>query len=209
MKKKLQNLFKANLPKSTTCAVHFESQLPHLRPLEYCHSCNISFCYSCGNKHFDKYCNVEWGLEVFTFLEPPRNEKNEKFNKGLPFGVDITKLKCPCGTPFLSKNTSAICSACGTATCSAECHEKYAQKEGKCLFINNFTPNSETATVQGLRLIKVTDFINAMKFNLPVLSPTSLSNSKFMKALTSPFPFYFILQRGFRQYGQPHVINFN
>ena len=65
-------------------------------------------------------------------------------------------------------------------------------------------PNEETARIQGLRLIKVTDLINAMKLQLPVFTRTSLSNSKFLKALVSPTPFSFILQRGFRQYGQPH-----
>jgi hypothetical protein len=202
--KKLKNLFKSNLPKSTTCGAHFEHILPNLRPLEYCNTCSSSICYTCGNNHFDKYCNVEWGLEVFDSIEGAKNEKNEKFNLGYPYLIDTQTLKCPCGTHFLSKPTSTICAACGTATCSAECHDKYAQRENKCLFIKNFTPNEETAKIQGLRLIKVTDFLNAIKLKLPVYTRTSLCNSKFMKALVSPEPFSYILQRGFRQYGQPH-----
>ena len=196
---------KSTLPKSTTCAAHMEKILPNLRPLEYCNTCSTSFCYSCGNSHFDKYCNVEWGLEIFDNIEPAKNIKNERFNLGYPFMIDIQKLKCPCGCEFLSKETSTICAACGTATCSSECHDKYAQKENKCLFIKNFTPNEETAKIQGLRLIKVTDFLKAIKLNLQVYTRTSLVNSKFMKALVSPEPFTYILQRGFRQYGQPHV----
>lgn len=203
--KNLKNLFKSKLHSSTTCGSHIEQLLPNLRPLEYCIDCNQSMCYSCGNLHFDGYCNIEWGLEVFNSLEPTKNEKNEKFNLGYPMGLDIQKLACPCGTPFLSKMTSTICSACGTATCSADCHDKFAQKPDKCLFIKNFTPNEQTSLIQGLRIIKAVDFINAMKNDLPFYSPCSVSNSKFMKALLSPFPFYIILQRGFRQYGQPHV----
>lgn len=203
--KKLNNLLKSNLPNSTTCAAHMEEILPHLRPLEYCNTCSLSICYTCGNKHFDKYCNMEWGLDIFDNLELSKNDKNEKFNLGYPFTFDMQKLKCPCGSPFLSKMSSSICSACGTATCSPECHDKYAQRENKCLFIKNFTPNAETSKIQGLRLIRVTDLITAMKLKLPAFSRTSLSNSKFMKAMTSMEPFKFILQRGFRQYGQPHV----
>ena len=206
--KNLKKIFKSNLDASITCAFHDQTLLPYLRPLEYCNTCQLSFCYSCGNSHIDRFCDVEWGTEVFGLLEPPLNDKNEKFNLGNPYIFDLQKIKCPCGTLLLSENTSTICSACGTATCSSECHDKYMQKENKCLFIKNFVPNEKTATIQGLRLIKVTDFINALKNDLPVFSPTSLSNSKFLKALVSPYPFLFILQRGFRQYGQPHVIKY-
>lgn len=209
MRKKLQSFLKSNLPKTTTCGVHIESRMPNLRPLEYCNTCNISLCYTCGNDHFDKYCNIEWGLEVFDSLEGIKSPKNERFNLGYPYLLDLNKLKCPCGSPFLSKQTSTICSACATATCSKECHDKYAQKEKKCLFINNFVANVETTGIQGLRLIKLTDFLLAMKLELPLFSPTSFSNSKFLKAIMSPYPFIFILQRGFRQYGQPHVIKLN
>lgn len=122
--------------------------------------------------------------------------------------VELEKLKCPCGNCFLDKSTSTICAACGTATCSAECHEKHVQADKKCLFINNFNKNENTKKIQGLRNIKVLDIINALKFGVPVFNPISISNSKFIKALMSPFPLSIILQRGFRQYGQPDVIKF-
>ncbi len=207
--KNLGNFIKSKLPKNTTCGAHLESVLPNLRPLEYCNTCEISFCYTCGNKHIDAYCNVEWGMDVFDSLEVSKNDKNEKFNTGHPFVVDLEKLKCPCGSPFLSKPTSSICSACGTATCSPECHDKYAQKENKCLFIRNFVINEDTNFIQGLRLIKVTDILKAIRLNVPMYTPTSFSNTKFMKALIGPLPFSLILQRGFRQYGQPHDVTLN
>ena len=122
--------------------------------------------------------------------------------------LDLEKLDCPCGSPFLDKSTSTICAACGSATCSAECHENHIQSNHLCLFINNFNKNAETKNIQGLRNIKAIDIINAYKFDVPLYIPLSVSNSKFIKALMSPIPFSIILQRGFRQYGQPHVSEF-
>lgn len=203
--KKLKFFLKSSLPDWKTCSAHEEIRLPNLRPLEYCNTCSVTICYTCSNSHIDKYCDVQWGNDIFVDLEDSKNDKNERFNLGYPFTLNLDKVQCPCGSPFLSKMTSTICSACGTATCSAECHDKYAQKIKKCLFIRNFTPNKDTAEIQGLRFIKVTDILRAYKLNLPTFTRTSISNSKFMKALVSPQPFSLILQRGFRQYGQPHV----
>jgi hypothetical protein len=144
-------------------------------------------------------------LDVFNELTPSKEGINERFNLGYPILVELEKLQCPCGNHFLDKSSSTICIACGSATCSAECHEKHLQTNKKCLYINNFNINEKTKNIQGLRNIKVLDFINAYKFSVPVFSPISISNSKFMKALMSPNPLTVILQRGFRQYGQPHV----
>lgn len=204
--KNLKNLIKGTT--KTTCGFHNELKIPNLRPLEYCNDCKISICYTCGNNHIDKFCNLEWGIDVLEHLSVMNEnltEKNEKFNLGYPFILNLEKLKCPCGSDFLSKSTSTICSACGTATCSPECHREYMQNDKKCVFINNFIENEETQNIQGLRLIKLTDFLFAMKNDLPLYSPTSLSNSKFIKSMMSPYGFHFIMQRGFRQYGQPHV----
>ncbi len=116
----------------------------------------------------------------------------------------MEKLYCPCGCGFLSKMTSTICTACGIATCSAECHDKYSQSIDNCTYHVNFVKNEHTHKLQGLRNIKVTDLINAMKLELPQYSPTNLTNSKFIKSMIYQ-PFVFVLQRGFRQYGQPHI----
>ena len=58
-------------------------------------------------------------------MEPPHNEKNDSFNSGYRTLFDWESAKCPCGARLVGKQTSSICSACGTATCSAECHDKY------------------------------------------------------------------------------------
>jgi len=45
-----------------------------------------------------------------------------------------------------------------------------------------------------------------MKFDFPPLTPTSIASPKFIRPLVGFSPFSIILQRGFRQYGQPNVL---
>jgi hypothetical protein len=108
-------------------------------------------CYICANSHADDFHVIDWGFDIFNAMEPPRDEKNELFNLGYTSVVDLTKLKCPCGNNIPGNLTSAFCAACGTATCSAECHDRYVQSKGKCLFIRNFIDNNQTRSIQGLR----------------------------------------------------------
>ena len=79
----------------------------------------------CANEHVDNYHTIDWGFDIFNFMESPKNEINEKFNLGYRTTVDLTKLKCPCGNSIPGLRTSTFCAACGTATCSAECHDKF------------------------------------------------------------------------------------
>ena len=158
------------------------------------------------------YQLIKGGTEIFEDYPDPINEKNERFNQGFPYLIDLKKLNCPCGAPFLSKETSTICSACGTATCSSECHNIYAQKDSNCRFIRNFIVNEQTINIQvylifikGLRNIRLLDMLFTLKNDFPAYSPASMSSHKFLKIITGSSPFTFILQRGFRQYGQPHV----
>ena len=144
-------------------------------------------------------------MDVFDELKSSKTGINERFNLGYPIILDLESLRCPCGNGFLDKSTSTICSACGSATCSDECHDKHIQANKSCLYIKNFNINEKTKNIQGLRNIKAMDVINSYKFGIPTFNPISISNSKFLKALMSPLPLSIILQRGFRQYGQPHV----
>ena len=84
-------------------------------------------CYLCTNDHFDRHHIVDWGFDVFNAMEAPRSEKNEAFNKGYRVLMDFEDAKCPCGSALVGNVQSAVCSACGTATCSAECHDRYVQ----------------------------------------------------------------------------------
>jgi hypothetical protein len=88
-------------------------------------SCEAGMCYMCANEHIDMNHTVDWGFDVFNDMEAPRNELNEKFNQGYRVLLDFEKAKCPCGTGLAGKRASAVCACCGTATCSAECHDKF------------------------------------------------------------------------------------
>ena len=79
----------------------------------------------CANDHIDNFHQVDWGFDIFNKMEAPRNELNEKFNAGYRTLIDFEDAKCPCGAKLVGKVSTTVCSACGTATCSAECHDKY------------------------------------------------------------------------------------
>ena len=104
-------------------------------------------CYMCSHEHGEAHHNLDWGFDVFNSMEAPRNEVNEKFNAGYRTLLDWDTVKCPCGTPLLGNSNASVCSACGTATCSAECHDYYIQSKGKCLFIRNFIERDAAAKI--------------------------------------------------------------
>lgn len=107
--------------------MHDEAKFPNVKALEQCSSCNHGMCYVCSNEHADDHHTIDWGLDIFDNMEAPRNHINELLNQGYRAKVDLVKLKCPCGAPFIGSKTATICSACGTATCSAECHDRFVQ----------------------------------------------------------------------------------
>lgn len=98
----------------------------------------------CADEHMDTHHSIDWGFDIFNAMEAPRNEKNEKFNSGYRALLDWEDARCPCGKLLAGSRHSTICSACGTATCSAACHDKYVQSRGKCLFIRNFIESEKT-----------------------------------------------------------------
>ena len=109
----------------STCQMHDSAKLENLKALEECKSCRTGMCYVCSNEHADKHHQIDWGFDIFNDMEAPRNEANELFNQGYRTTVDLLKLKCPCGNPIPGIKTSTFCAACGTATCSAECHDRF------------------------------------------------------------------------------------
>ena len=88
-------------------------------------SCDAGMCYICANEHVDDFHTIDWGFDIFNAMEAPRDETNEAFNQGYVTVLDLAVLKCPCGNPIPGMKSSTICAACGTATCSAECHDKF------------------------------------------------------------------------------------
>ena len=132
----------------SNCQVHEEKDYPNVKALEMCLTCDAGMCYICANEHIDQHHTVDWGFDVFSHMEPPRNELNENFNAGYRTLFDFEEAKCPCGAPLVGKANSTVCAACGTATCSAECHDRFVQSQNKCLFIRNFLPNDQTRYIQ-------------------------------------------------------------
>lgn len=111
------------------------------------------------------------------------------------------KLKCPCGNNIPGIQTSSICAACGTATCSAECHDKFVQSQNKCLFIRNFVKNEQTSGIQGLRSIMWINQFAMARDGHPAGTAFTRTSPKFMMAALGESAHTIFLQRGYRQYG--------
>ncbi|CAI2375970.1 unnamed protein product [Moneuplotes crassus] len=190
-----------------TCTIHDQSAgskiLQNIKALEYCITCNIGMCYTCSNEHFDENHQVDWGYDIFKYLESPVNSDNEHFNEGCQTTFDLDDLKCPCGRKIKDSQFSTMCAACGSWTCSAQCHEDFIQSKGKCLFIRNFLENEETASIQGMRNIMYINIEAMHRDDLPQYMPCTRVSPKFMKAMLGPKKGTVTVQRGFRQYGQP------
>jgi hypothetical protein len=210
MKKSFFNLFKSKYKAHTKpCTNHNIKMYPNIIANEFCKTCNDHVCYICSNKHLDNFCEIEWGSAVIENLKQPNSDKNIKFNLGYPFIIDLNDLNCSCGKPFLESDKSAICAACGTATCSPECHKTHVSDKNECLFKNNFLDKDSenlqgpVQDIEGLRTLKLIDFLKAIEFKFPPFTKNSFSSSKFLVSYTGPEPFTVIVQRGFKQYGQP------
>jgi len=85
----------------------------------------MGMCYICSHDHIDTFHSVDWGFDVFNAMEPSRSEINDKFNAGYRTLLDFETAKCPCGKKLVGSVTSTVCSACGSATCSPQCHDIY------------------------------------------------------------------------------------
>ena len=144
---------------------------------------------------------------MFEHLVDDKTEKADLFNRGYPTVLDLAKLKCPCGRPFLSSEESVICSACGSATCSPECHDEFFQKRDKCLFSRNFYDDfGQKGKVQGLLGTKLANIRTLEKKNMPRYTQCSAVSARFMLSALGPTKNTVYLQRGYRIYGSPCVI---
>ncbi len=131
--------------------------------------------------------------------------KADLFNQGYPAILDLAKLKCPCGKPFLSSPEATVCAACGSATCSPQCHAEYIQGRGKCVFYHNFDMRVTDFNVQGLRGIRLENIAKMEKQNVARYSQCSPVSARFIFAALGPVKNTLYLQRGFRIYGSPCV----
>ena len=117
--------------------------------------------------------------------------------------------RSPKGTHFLRNEHSAFCVACGNATCSAACHDKYLQSPGLCTFAKNFQANEfetgELASQRNMRALTLMNIKFAEKENLSSGMPLNRTSRSFLFGMKHPEKNKIYLQRGFRQYGRIEV----
>ena len=102
---------------------------------DYCSDCVESICYVCSSTHMDNSHHVK--SNVFLNMGNKFSEKQDWFNKGHIAKLDYQKIKCICGKLLIDHEHSAICAACGTATCSTACHDEL----NSCVFRDNVDDN--------------------------------------------------------------------
>eukprot|EP01016_Furgasonia_blochmanni_P023215 TRINITY_DN2512_c0_g1_i5.p3 TRINITY_DN2512_c0_g1~~TRINITY_DN2512_c0_g1_i5.p3 ORF type:complete len:137 (+),score=17.67 TRINITY_DN2512_c0_g1_i5:461-871(+) len=111
------------------------------------------------------------------------------------------------GTPIEEHNDAAICAACGTATCSNECHTKYATEPNLCSFHTNF--HEALSPNQNLRSIRLKVIKGLQKRRFALGTPVTKTSKNFLYAGIGRDDDEIILQRGYRQYGEPHELTMN
>lgn len=94
--------------KVSHCIVHDQEKYPNIRSLEYCKTCSMGMCYMCSNEHFDMHHIIDWGYDIFKYLEAPKNTDNENFNLGYRTTFDMEELKCPCGKKIKNSKFSTM-----------------------------------------------------------------------------------------------------
>ena len=82
--------------------MHDNRKYPNLKAIEFCVTCSIGMCYTCGNDHIDKNHQVDWGFDIFDKLELSKDEVNDVFNSGHRVLLDWEQLYCPCWTKITS-----------------------------------------------------------------------------------------------------------
>ena len=180
---------------ATMCLYHDEKVFPDVLATEYCKECDMKLCYMCSNQHHHHGHHVNWAYPH----TPVTNELTKHFHRGCKVSLNCESLKCVCGKDWASGPQPTICIACGTATCSAECHMEHVQAPGHCLFYTNFTPTQTVfEDINGFRAI----LIQNIRMVKPGMKVTQAS-PRFMTAVKSSEKLTLTIQRGFRQYGNP------
>lgn len=129
-------------------------------------------------------------------------EQLQQLNAGATCEVDLRDVVCPCGTAFLSGTDSAMCCACGTATCSAKCHGKYCQEGGICVYSSNFVPaerKKREAKGGGCRCIKLRDLSSCKFGDWPIQC-----GPKFVWVEITQQVHVLKVRRGMWRWGDPH-----
>ncbi|CAG9314901.1 unnamed protein product [Blepharisma stoltei] len=179
--------------KLNPCKFHDERLYPDLLANHHCKSCEMELCYMCAHSHIDHGCNVKWPFH----LQHSGNSLIDAFNSGRKTLLHWSDIKCTCGKPWTHGSEPTICIACANATCSPECHIKL-QEQNVCLFYTNFAAlDIVFETVNGFRAILHKNFQIAKQGQR-----VTYASPRFMSAFKHDEN-HILLQRGFRQYGQP------
>lgn len=175
------------------CKYHDQHRYPDLLETEHCRDCDMSLCYICSHAHIDYGCQVHWDYP----LAPSAISVLDKFNAGYKTQIDWEELKCSCGQPWAQGTQPTICIACGTATCSDDCHLQL-QDDHLCLFFTNLTPTDIVfEDINGFRAILLGNIEK-----VAVGQRVSYASPRFMNAVKNKEK-SILIQRGFRQYGIP------
>ncbi len=128
----------------------------------------------------------------------PTNSLLTSFNLGLRTTLKWPELSCAhCKRPWSSGSEPTICIACSNATCSSDCHLAL-QDQKVCTFFTNFTPITEVyESTNGFRAILYRSILAA-----EIGQRVTYASPRFMSAVKYDSE-HVMIQRGFRQYGNP------
>jgi len=188
----------------------------HLRAVWFAPDLKQRMCYYCAENATDRGQRLVGGLPQLkksrgwiqlTSLE----DVVYKLNVGEEMMVNLSKLKCPCGTPFRNSTQSAFCSMCCTATCSAACHKVFCQDAGMCFYHLNYIFETQS-DIYGCRDIRwcVIERSTPGTYLSRVCGPRYLEAIMVMvvafswlTGLQGKDVMSLIVRRGYCQYGQP------
>ncbi len=96
-----------------------------------------------------------------------------------------------------------ICSACANATCSERCHYHHVAVPGHCHFFTNFHPTLADSRPSSLPSISLKMWLKLVHKNAPPFTRIGTGSDQMLSAYITGREGPLLLQRGFRQYGNP------
>ena len=191
----------------------------HLRAVWFSPDLKQRMCYYCAESATDRGHRLVGGLPQFQKSREwstltSSDDVVYKLNAGEEMIVSLSKLKCPCSTPFRNSTQSAFCSMCCTATCSAACHKIFCQDAGMCFYHHNYIFETQS-DIYGCRDIRwcVIERSTPGTYLSRVCGPRYLEAIKVQGFVASSFLIVWqgkdgmslIVRRGYCQYGQVSI----
>jgi len=175
----------------------------HLRAVWFSPDLKQRMCYYCAESATDRGHRLVGGLPQFQKSREwstltSSDDVVYKLNAGEEMIVSLSKLKCPCGTPFRNSTQSAFCSMCCTATCSAACHKIFCQDAGMCFYHHNYIFETQS-DIYGCRDIRWC----VIERSTPGTYLSRVCGPRYLEAIKGKDGMSLIVRRGYCQYGQP------